>query len=654
MAASKSRRRPPERRTSASQAARQPSQFGHAATLLAAVLIVVAGFAAYSNSFSGVFVFDDEPAIEQNAHLHSLWPLNEALSAPAGTTLSGRPVAALSFAIDYAVSGGTTSGYHATNLIVHLGAALLLFGIVRRTLRTTPMALRFGEAATPLALVVATLFSVHPLQTGAVTYLVQRVESLMGLFYLATLYAAIRALDAPRARASTIWTGVSVLTCALGMATKEVMVTAPLMVMLWDHVFARDRRTSRTRLYALLASTWAALAILVAGGHRTAAAGFGFAEMPWWRYLMTQAGVVAHYLRLSVVPHPLVLDYGWPPAQSLAAIALPAVLICALLIVTAWGLVRRAPAAFAGAWVFLILIPTSSVLPIVTEVAAEHRMYLPIAGIISLLALTVFAVAQRIGGLASPPVPRGLRIALILAAAAVIAVFARMTYQRNADYQSYDRIWLDTIDKRPRNARARNNYATSLLMNGHFADAGPHLRVAVEENPSFAEAEANLGVALSAQGKLEEGAQHLRRAVSLRPDYSSGHRDLGENYALQGRFADAAAEYIQALQYRPDDVQLLNRAAWVLATAPDDGTRDGARALAFAQRAVALTGRRDADSLDSLGAALAERGDFQAAAATAHEGARVAAASGNAEMAKALEYRASLYARGERYREGKR
>jgi tetratricopeptide (TPR) repeat protein len=618
--------------------------------MCATALIVVAGLAAYSNSFTGVFVLDDEPAVAQNAHLRSLWPLTTSMSAPSGTTLSGRPVAALSFAIDHALSGGSLAGYHSTNLLIHLAAALLLVGITRRTLLTPPLRDRFSGAATPLALIVALLFVVHPLQTGSVTYIVQRVESLMGLLYLATLYCAIRALDAS-GRARLLWTGAAVLACALGMGTKEVMATAPLMVMLWDRLFATDEKRPRRSLYLSLAATWVILAVLVAGGHRSSAVGFGFAEWPWWRYLMTQAEVVTHYLRLSVVPDPLVLDYEWPAAASVAQVLLPAVLLAALLAATVWGLVRRSPAAFAGAWFFLILAPSSSVLPIVTEVAAEHRMYLPVAGVIALAVIGIFELARRVAQHSAAKTRRVLTGAGLIAAAAVVVLFAWMTHERNVDYQDYDRIWSDTIAKRPRNARARNNYATSLLISGRYAEAEPHLRVAIDVNPSFAEAEANLGVALSAEGRLEEGADHLRRAIALQPGYSSAHRNLGETYALQHRLGDAAAEYLKALESQPDQVNVLNRASWILATASDERVRDGARALDLAGRAVTLTGRQDADSLDSLAAAFAELGQFDSAVATAREGVVLARSRGNLNLASGLEQRATLYARGQKYRE---
>src|SRR5262249_33300017 len=150
-----------------------------------------------------------------------------------GTTLSGRPIASLSFAIDHARSGGSLAAYHTTNLLIHLLAALLLFGVVRRTLLSPGLAGRYSEsAAATLACTIATVFAVHPIHTGSVTYIVQRVESLMGLFYLATLYCSIRALSAA-GRARTLWMAGAVLACALGMGTKEVMVSAPLMLMLW-------------------------------------------------------------------------------------------------------------------------------------------------------------------------------------------------------------------------------------------------------------------------------------------------------------------------------------------------------------------------------------------------------------------------------------
>ncbi len=346
------------------------------------------------------------------------------------------------------------------------------------------------------------------------------------------------------------------------------------------------------------------------------------------------------------MPWPLVLDYGWP-AASLAQAAAPGLLIVALVAGTTVALLRRSPAAMPGAWFFLILAPTSSVVPIVTEVAAEHRLYLPLAAPIALVVVGTYALARRW----RPSPPAQLVFAGYAAAVLIAATFGALTYARNEDYRSYDRIWSRTIQARPDNARARNNYATSLMARGRSAEAIPHLRAAVAARPDFADAHTNLGVALCTTGQCDAGIGELRRALAIDPDYAAAYRNLAEAYATRGRMSSAVENYTAALQRRPDDVELLNRVAWILATTPDDRLRDGTRARAFAERAVTLTGRRDAVSLDSLAAALAELGRFDEAAAIAGEALAAARASGNTAMLPELELRLALYQRGERFRD---
>lgn len=181
--------------------------------LLLGLLIVLAGMWAYSNSLDGVFVLDDVRAIVLNPTLHSF---SDAFSPPPQSTVSGRPIANLSFAINRTFGDGPRS-FHVANIAIHVLAALLVFGVVRRTLLTTPMYSRFGDVSAPLAFAVALIWVVHPLTTSAVTYVVQRVESLMALFYLLTVYAAIRAVTAPSERDHRrLWAAIAIVSCALG------------------------------------------------------------------------------------------------------------------------------------------------------------------------------------------------------------------------------------------------------------------------------------------------------------------------------------------------------------------------------------------------------------------------------------------------------
>ncbi len=203
--------------------------------VVAGTIIVLAVWAAYANSLSTPFVFDDMKSIHENPTIRHLWPLADVLSPPnTATGAAGRPVVNLSLAINYALGGLEVRGYHVFNTLVHALAALTLFGVVRRTLLRPVLRERFGPAALPLSFAVALLWALHPLLTESVTCVVQRTESLMGLFYLLTLYGFIRAVDSP---VPGRWEIFSVIACLLGMATKEVMVSAPLIVLLYDRTF---------------------------------------------------------------------------------------------------------------------------------------------------------------------------------------------------------------------------------------------------------------------------------------------------------------------------------------------------------------------------------------------------------------------------------
>ncbi len=371
------------------------------------------------------------------------------------------------------------------------------------------------------------------------TYIVQRVESLMGLFLLLTLYCAIRAAEP--GRRSPWWAAASVLSCAIGMGAKETMVTAPLLVVLWDYLLGRGQNAGPERgswwrvrwpLYAGLASTWVVLAVLVAGSPRSGSAGFGLGDWTWWSYLRTQAGVVVHYLRLAAVPSPLVFDYDWPRAESWVSVAPHALLLVGLLALTALAVVRRHPAGFAGAWWFLILAPTSSILPIPTEVAAEHRMYLPVAAVVALAVLAIYRFVRSRQPARTLPLAVGLVVGL-----AVAAAFGTMTRARNVDYTSTERLMRDTVDKAPHNIRSRVAYGAELLAARRFSEAESELGEAVRlEGSDKAHAQANmyLGAALCAQGRVSEGVARLQQALRLDSSLAEARATLGEAYAGQG------------------------------------------------------------------------------------------------------------------------
>ena len=196
---------------------------GRARSWICAGLIAAAAAGAYATSFLGSFQFDDIPSLLENPTVRRLWPPGIPLSPPHGAlTVSGRPILNLSFALNYAVSGYGLWSYHALNLLIHIGAALALFGIVRRTLAGAG-----APASQGTALAVAAVWAVHPLTTESVTYVVQRAESLMGLFFLLTLYFFVRGVQAVRPGRAALGMLLSVLSCWLGTAARRSFAASP-------------------------------------------------------------------------------------------------------------------------------------------------------------------------------------------------------------------------------------------------------------------------------------------------------------------------------------------------------------------------------------------------------------------------------------------
>lgn len=505
----------------------------------AGVALVLATVAAYWNSLSVPLFFDDKPAILDNPTIRQLWPLTGVLNPPQdGSSVTGRPLVNLSLAVNYALGGTAPRGYHVFNLLIHALAGLTLFGVVRRTLLLPALRDRFGRAAGLLAFTIAALWVLHPLQTESVTNVIQRTESLVGLFYLLTLYCFVRGLDTPRPR---WWLGLGVAGCLCGMATKEVMVTAPVLILFFDRAFAAGSLGAAWRLrrawHLGLAATWLLLLALLiqTGGTRGEGAGLGLGATPW-DYLLTQCRAIVLYLQLSFWPHPLVVDYGTDLVGGLGEVWWQAALLVALaaLTVVAWW--RWPGAGFVGAAFFVLLSPSSSVVPLVSQTIAEHRMYLPLAAV---LAAVVVLLHQRAGRTA---------VLVLLCAAPVLGA---LTHLRNRDYRSELALWTDTAAKAPANARAQINLAEILIKEGRPAEALVAAENAVRLRPDYPEAQNNLAIALTQTGRPEPALAAARRAVELKPDYAGAHSTLGIVLAQFGRLPEAIRHFETALQLAP-------------------------------------------------------------------------------------------------------
>lgn len=594
------------------------------AVFVAGAAIVLAVLLAYANSVRGPFVYDDVPAIPENPTLATWWRVDRVLFPPPDSTVSGRPLLNATLALNYAIGGPAVWSYHLLNIAIHAGAALALFGLVRRTMAagapgcTWPgsscaaahggrMAPRIPDPRpgvgldepTLIGFAVALAWALHPLVTEGVDYIVQRAESLMSLLLLLTLYAFVRAADAARGavsagggppgwgpgepaqgrgadavrRSSNRWLAFSVGCCAVGMAAKENMAAAPLIVLSYDRCFAAGSFAAalRTRrwYYLSLAATWLILGALIlsTGGNRNGTIGFG-TGVPVIAYWLTQAPALFRYLALSLWPVPLVFDYGTPWVKSLPEVLWPGLVVAAVIATAVWAWVKNRPAGFVAVSALAILAPTSMV-PGTAQMIVEHRMYLPLAAVVVLGWTGVRAIVGR-------------RM-LVLVAGAAPALLA-LTAFRNTTYHSEARLWADTAAKRPDNARAYFTLAKDLQEHGRVAAAVPLYRKAITLYPEYVEAHTNLGNALGRLGRPAEAVVEYQTALRIEPGSAVTHNDLGNALCVLGRPAAAVAHYTRAiaLKRRYRDAYINRGTALLEAGRAAEAIADFKHALALA------------------------------------------------------------------------
>ena len=611
---------------------------------LALLLIAAASIIAFGNSFAGRFFLDDNKVIVDNLRLHHVFPQTAA------EWLGPRALVDLTFAASYASGGLNPADYHAGNLLIHTLTALLLFGLVRRTVTLAGWRAEHSIDATWLAAVVALTWTVHPLTGTAVMYVCQRYELMAGLFTVLTLYAVARGASSAKPAA---WQVLAVAACLAGLASKETVLVTPLLVLAYDRAFlatsCREAWQRRRGLYIGLAASCLYLALplipgLAAGVHDYRPEG------PSLSYLAGQSRVIAHYLRLTVWPHPLCLDYGWTAQAASFASPLAGGLV-ALLAVVGMGLAWRRPqAGFIGLWFAILLIPTSSIFPH-TDAAFDHRMYLPLAGLAAAWTLMLAALSRR---MAASPTAR--RLAYAIPAGLTVMSLATVTLLRNRDYHDAEHMWSSVLECRPDNVRAAvcltaelyarhrdadaitaarstlaqvlpasgtpsdprrivdtsqllNNLGLALLRDSRPTEARTAFEQAVTLAPGNVRAHLNFGAAALASGDTNTAWREVELAWRLTPKDPDALQSMADLLAITGLPRDAAQRYRQALQLRPDSQPLQRRLAWLLATCPDPSVRDGAEALRLAKSLTATDGGRNPETLDTLAAALAESGD---------------------------------------------
>ncbi len=523
-----------------------------------AVLIVLVTALAYTSSFKGVFIRDDIEGIKENHHIRQLWPLSEAISLAQwgkGTTLDGRPLISFSLAVNYALTGNEPWGFHLGNLLIHVGAAWLIFALVRRTLeRSAP---EKPGLARGVALGAALAFAVHPMTTSAVTYMVQRAETLTALLLLLTLYCTMRSLQSGPGRSVKLWSLAAIASCAIGMTAKETMLVAPLIIVLYDYCFSRDSVTGLLRrrgwLYAGLAATVPIRAIIMWVTRDWIMQGYQVYNTK--EYVMTEPGVILHYLRLAIWPLDVVLEPHFEPATLLVTI-LCGGMILILLGASIWGIVRRRAWGFLGGAFFLALAPSSSFYP-TGQFAFTHRTYLAMAFVVTLL---VGCAAWALNRLGPRRIVQAAKVSLLVC---LVAILGALTFQRNALFHDELRLWLDHLAWEPLSPEAHWLAGNVYEQRQEHEKAVFHLQRTVDLRPINVDARLFLGQALAKSGRTAEAIENFKIVIQRSAVLNSqGYVAWGNALRIQKpprpHAADEAIDlYHKALDASPDN-------AWAL------------------------------------------------------------------------------------------
>lgn len=518
-------------------------------------IIIIVAIIAYANSLDVPFQFDDAPNIEHNLIIRDLSHFSDPSGAE-GTQFYGsvrrRFIGYLSFALNYAVNGLDVTGYHVINLIIHICNAFLVYLLVGNTFQTPVMKISVREEArrvSIIALFCALVFVVHPVQTQAVTYIVQRFASLATLFYLGSLLCYVRFRLSGSPREGLVYYALSIGSALLGINTKEIIFTLPLIIVVYEMIFFRGNLKKRMLPLAPYALLMVLIPLMILGTKESLGeilAGLTEStkvqtEMSRWDYLFTQMRVIVTYIRLLILPVNQNLDYDYPVYHSLfdPPVFVSFLLIASLMAFAGYILYRsgkeerpdpyRLLIALGILWFFITLSVESSVIPIV-DIIFEHRVYLPSFGAFIAITGAVMWVVQR-----KRPLMKKAAIVTVVA----IIVLTGATHARNKTWQSELSLWEDVIKKSPNKARGYYNVGVEYNELGRRKDAIEVYKKAIALKPDYADAYFNLGLVYNNLGDFDKAITSYEKAIEYDPDLYKSYYSIGHIRHEQGRYKEA-------------------------------------------------------------------------------------------------------------------
>ena len=529
---------------------------GRLTVMLHLAIILVLGTVIYSNSFDCTFHFDDIISIVKNDSIKDVSDINTIWKSN-----SRRFIAYLSLAINHHFGALNVWGYHFFNLMIHLTTSLLVYWLMFITLKTPNV-----KSLIPvkdhqwIALVVALIFVSHPLATQSVTYIIQRMASMVTLFYLFAIILYLKGRLNQGSTSLSIGYFITALIAAIfALFTKENAFTIPFVILLVEiSLFKRDKivinfSKPRTILGCIVFLSFLLLLFsrVSSSFFQTIPPSFGhtYTVTPW-NYLLTQFSVIVKYIQLLCFPINLNFDYDYAISNSLMEprTFLSLGFLLALVGVSIYLFKKQKLISFGIMWFFITISIESSFIPL-ADLIFEHRTYLPSVGFFMILTLGIYQLIWQ----------KNKKIALGLIFL-IIGTNSFATYQRNKIWKNEGTLWNDVIAKSPDKARpylCRGNYYKNLKRN---KEALSDFTKSISLNPAYIEPYNNKGTTLYNEGLLTEALSYLNYAIENSPDYTEAYINKGIVLATQKKYSKALENFNRAIEIEPNNADIyINR-----------------------------------------------------------------------------------------------
>lgn len=516
-------------------------------------MICLAGIIAYANSLNGPFVYDDLRAILQNdsIRIESLNPSSIRQAAFTGAS-ANRPVAGVTLALNYYLGGYSVRGYHIVNIAIHILNGILVYLLSIFLIKHFSVSERDGapKFLSPInagALFASMVFVLHPVQTQAVSYLIQRMASLSTMFYLLAFIFYLAGRERT-GQSRWVFFAAALIAWIMALGSKEIAAALPLAVFAYEWLRRKTGDGWETRkVFLLIAVIVLAAAVplfvfLGADPLEKILETYRGYDFTLGERLLTQLRVAVFYISLIFLPLPsrLNLDHYMPVSKSLFD---PATTFLSLLILGAIFSIaliyrRKAPlAAFCILWFFINLAIESSVIGL--DLVFEHRLYLPMAGVCVGMGYVMVRLLE------------GFRRQTLVACGLIVFLLGWGTISRNAVWQDEGRLWQDVVKKNPRSYWARNSVGMAYMREGSLSEAVAQFREALSLKPDHSPTRINLAVAMAGQGKAREAQSLLAEVLAANPKDFESLYNLGLMTASERRFEEAERYFQRALEVKP-------------------------------------------------------------------------------------------------------